>query len=88
MSAPALRKVMMADVSSLPAYAGVEAGDKGYALYRVTRVVAGEIKAGAQGTEELAMVDRESGAEQLEAYIASLRARAKVEINRANLEKK
>ena len=88
LSAPALRKVMMADVSTLPAYAGLEAGGKGYAIYRVSKVIAGEFKAGAQGTEELAMADREAGAEQLEAYIASLRARAKVEINQENLEKK
>jgi peptidyl-prolyl cis-trans isomerase D len=88
LSAPALRKIMMADVSSLPAYAGLEAGDSGYAIYRVTKVIPGEFKAGAQSNEELAMVDRQSGAEQLEAYIASLRARAKVEINRENLEKK
>lgn len=88
LSAPALRKIMMADVSSLPSYAGLETGDRGYAIYRVTKVIAGEFKAGARSTEELAMVDRQSGAEQLEAYIASLRARAKVEINRENLEKK
>ena len=85
---PALRKVMTADVSTLPAHAGLEAGDKGYAIYRVSKVVPGEFKAGAQSAEELAMADRQAGAEQLEAYVASLRARAKIEINRANLEKK
>lgn len=88
LSLPALRKVMTADVSRLPAHAGLEAGDKGYAIYRVSKVIAGEYKAGAQSAEELAMVDRQAGAEQLDAYVASLRARAKVEINRANLEKK
>ncbi|MEK6837274.1 MAG: hypothetical protein AABX69_01365, partial [Nanoarchaeota archaeon] len=39
-----------------------------------------------QNAEELARIDRQAGAEQLDAYVASLRARAKVEINRANLE--
>jgi peptidyl-prolyl cis-trans isomerase D len=85
---PALRKVMTADVATLPAHTGLEAGDKGYAIYRVSKVIPGEFKAGAQSAEELAMVDRQAGAEQLDAYVASLRARAKVEINRANLEKK
>ena len=85
---PALRKVMTADVSTLPAHTGLEAGDKGYAIYRVSKVIPGEFKAGAQSAEELAMVDRQAGAEQLDAYVASLRARAKVQINRANLEKK
>ena len=84
----ALRQIMIADVSTLPAHAGVERGDQGYALYRISKVIAGEFKAGPQNAEELALVDRQAGAEQLDAYVASLRARAKVEINRANLEKK
>lgn len=86
--AAAVRKVMLADVSKLPAYSGLEAGDKGYAIYRVTKVVAGEYKAGPQSAEELAGLDRQAGGEQLDAYVASLRARAKVTINRSNLEKK
>ena len=85
---PALRKIMTADSSRLPVYTGLESGDKGYAIYRVSKVVAGEYKAGAQGSDALAAIDRQAGAEQVDAYIASLRARAKVEINRANLEKK
>jgi|CXWL01.1.fsa_nt_gi peptidyl-prolyl cis-trans isomerase D len=86
--ATALRKVMAADVAKLPALVGMESGDSGYAIYRVTRVVAGEFKAGPQSAEELAVIDRQTGSEQLDAYVASLRARAKVEINRSNLEKK
>ena len=88
LSTPALRKVMMADVTKLPAHAGIEAGDRGYAIYRVTKVIAGEAKALAPGSEDLVMIDRQAGGDQLESYIASLRARAKIEVNRANLEKK
>jgi len=86
--APALKRVMTVDASKLPAYAGVEGGDRGYSIYRVTKVVPGEYKAGPQSTEELAALSQQAGAEQVEAYVASLRARAKVDINRANLEKK
>jgi peptidyl-prolyl cis-trans isomerase D len=85
---PALRKIMAVDASKLPAYTGMDAGDKGYAIYRVSKVIAGEFKAGAQSAEEVMGIDRQTGADQVDAYIASLRARAKVEINRANLEKK
>ena len=85
---PAMRKIMATDVSRLPAHTGLESGDRGYAIYRVSKVVPGEIKAGAESAQELAAIDRQAGAEQVDAYIASLRARAKVEINRANLEKK
>lgn len=88
LASPAVRKVMTADVSKLPTYTGMAAGDKGYAIYRVTKVVAGEFKAGAQSAEELMALDRQTGADQVDAYVASLRARAKIEINRANLEKK
>jgi len=85
---PALRKVMTLDAAKLPAHAGLEAGDRGYAIYRVTKVVAGEYKAGPESAEELAALDRLTGAEQMDAYVASLRAKAKIEINRANLEAK
>jgi peptidyl-prolyl cis-trans isomerase D len=85
---PALRKIMTMDASRLPAHAGLEAGDRGYAVYRVTKVVAGEYKAGAQSAEVLAAIDRQAGADQVDAFIAGLRAKAKIEINQANLEKK
>jgi hypothetical protein len=51
-------------------------------------VTPGEFKAGPQSAPELAQLDGEAGSEQLQAYIASLRARAKIDINQANLEKK
>ncbi len=44
----ALRKVMTADASKLPAYAGVERGDEGYAIYRIGKVIPAESKAGPQ----------------------------------------
>lgn len=84
----ALRRIMAADAAKLPAYVGIERGDQGYAIYRVSRVIAAEARTEQQNAEELARIDRQAGAEQLDAYVASLRARAKVEINRANLEKK
>lgn len=84
----ALRRIMAANAAKLPAYVGVERGDQGYALYRISRVIAAEARTEQQNAEELARIDRQVGAEQLDAYLASLRARAKVEINRANLEKK
>jgi peptidyl-prolyl cis-trans isomerase D len=84
----ALHKVMTANASTLPAFAGVERGELGYAIYRISKVIAADPKAAPEAAAELAAIDRQAGAEQLDAYIASLRARAKIEINRANLEKK
>jgi peptidyl-prolyl cis-trans isomerase D len=82
----ALRKVMAADAAKLPAYAGAERGDEGYALYRISKVIPAAPKEGPQAAENLARLDRQAGSEQLEAYVASLRARSKIELHRANLE--
>ena len=84
----ALRKIMTADALKLPAHAGAERGDEGYAIYRISKVIPGEYKPDPQSADALAALDRQAGAEQFDAYVASLRARAKVEINLANLEKK
>jgi peptidyl-prolyl cis-trans isomerase D len=84
----ALRQILAADASTLPAYVGAERGEEGYMLYKVGRLLEAEAKAEAQKTADLARAVQQGGAEQLEAYVASLRARAKVEVNKANLEKK
>jgi hypothetical protein len=57
-------------------------------LYKVGRLLEIEPKPEAQKKADLARAAQNAGAEQLEAYVASLRARATVEVNKANLEKK
>ena len=84
----ALRRIMTADVAKLPAYAGAERGEDGYALYRISKVIPGEAKTGPQLAESQARYDQQAGSEQLDIYIASLRAKSKVEVYPANLEKK
>jgi len=84
----AMRRIMAADVAKLPVHVGAERGDDGYVLYRISKVVPGEVKPAPQNAEELQRLDRGAGSDQFEAYVASLRARAKIEINRANLEKR
>ncbi len=84
----ALRQIQSADASKLPAYVGAERGEEGYMLYKVVRLLDPEPKPDAQKTADLARAAQRAGAEQLEAYVSSLRARAKVEVSKANLEKK
>ena len=84
----ALRKVMTADAAKLPVYTGAERGEEGFALYRITRLVPAEPKTGPQAAELQARFDRQAGAEHLDAYVASLRAKAKIDIKPANLEPK
>jgi peptidyl-prolyl cis-trans isomerase D len=84
----ALRRVFAADPQKLPAYVGVERGEQGYAILRVQRVIAPEPRPAAQETADLAAAQRLAGSEQFDAWLASQRTRAKIEYNRANLERK
>jgi peptidyl-prolyl cis-trans isomerase D len=86
--AEALRGVFGADPRKLPAYVGVARGDEGYAIVRVTRVIAPEARTEAQKAADTVNAQRSAGGEQFGAWVESLRTRAKVEINRASLEKK
>jgi peptidyl-prolyl cis-trans isomerase D len=81
-----LRQVVSADVSKLPAYIGMPLPDAGYLLLRISRVI--EADAAEQKPENAARVAGLLSAAQYEAYVASLRTRADIEINQTNLEKK
>jgi peptidyl-prolyl cis-trans isomerase D len=88
LSQAALRKVMAADAAKLPVYAGMERGEDGYALFRIAKVIPAEPRTGPQAAELQARFDRQAGAAQLDAYVASLRAKAKVDIRPATQEPK
>jgi len=79
---------MAADAAKLPAYAGLERGEDGYALFRIAKVIQAEPRTGTQAAELQVRFDRQAGAAQLDAYVASLRARAKIEINPPKPESK
>jgi peptidyl-prolyl cis-trans isomerase D len=83
-----LRRILSADPSKLPGYVGVDRGERGYAIYRLLRVVPPDAVPQEQKVAELQRLDRQAGSAQVEAYIASLRSRSKVEINKELLEKK
>ena len=84
----ALRQILAADAAALPAYVGAERGEDGYMLYKVVRALDPEPKNDQQKAADQARAAQQAAAEQLDAYIASLRARASIEINKGNLEKK
>ena len=83
----ALRQILAADAAKLPGYAGF-GGDRGYVVYRVTRVIDAPPKPEPDAKGALARQESQVGSEQFSAYAASLRSRAKVEINKVNLDKK
>ena len=84
--AEVLRKVVAADVSKLPAYIGMPIRDSGYLLLRVSKVIEG--KPAPEDKQREARVAATIGGAEFEAYLASLKGRADVTINGANLEKK
>ena len=78
---------MSADVGKLPAYVGMPIADSGYLLVRISKVTAGQTsaqQAGQAGERAAGLM----GSAQYDAYVASLRERADVDINRNNLEKR
>jgi hypothetical protein len=66
----------------------VELRDRGYGIYRISRVIEAPPvdAAGEKAMQE--QLARQAAQADSTAYIASLRATAKIEINKANLEKK
>ena len=88
LSPAAVSRVMGANAEKLPAYVGAEKGGAGYAIYKVNRVAAVEARSEADRKALQGQYDQVAGSLQLDAYLAALRARAKVEVNQANLERK
>ena len=81
-----LRQVVAADTAKLPAYVGVPIPDGGYALLRISKVIDEPVK--EDDPQLAARFAQLYGAAQYEALVDSLRSRADIEINPANLEKK
>jgi peptidyl-prolyl cis-trans isomerase D len=88
LSPDALRRIVTADVSKLPAYVGAEKDDAGYAIYRIGKVIEPGEKTDAQLAADETQLARVEGAADYGAFVASLRKRADIEINEKNLERK
>ncbi|EXI68776.1 MAG: hypothetical protein AW07_04333 [Candidatus Accumulibacter sp. SK-11] len=75
-------------MQKLPAYVGAEAADAGYVLYKIVKVTQPERldEARRQALQrEYGMI---LGQEDFAAYLAGLRQRYKIDINKAALERK
>jgi peptidyl-prolyl cis-trans isomerase D len=86
----ALRAVFKADVGKLPAYAGIASTGNGYALYRISSVKGvGEIsKDDPLGRALVQQYARFVGEEEFAAWMATLKEKYPVEINKTALETK
>ncbi|MDR3351606.1 MAG: SurA N-terminal domain-containing protein [Zoogloeaceae bacterium] len=85
LDAAAIRAVFSVDAATLPRYVGVTVPEEGYVLYRINKVTpreANEAELKGLGMQ-LAFIQ---GRTQLQAYLAALRQKNKVEINHKGME--
>lgn len=88
MPLPALKAVFRADTQKLPAYAGAEANNGDYVLYKIVKVTHPEPAVNDQQRQALQReYGKILGQEDFAAYLASLRARYKIDINSAAFSK-
>jgi peptidyl-prolyl cis-trans isomerase D len=80
--------VFPTDVSKLPAYAGVEDAQGGYVLLKITRVQEPDRIDEAQRKDLTEQLRQLVARDRFSAYLASLRQKTEVKINREQLEKK
>lgn len=80
--------VFKLETQKLPAYTGAELPGLGYALFKVVKVSPGEALDDARRQAMLKEFYTMSMQEEIQAYLAALRARYKVEINQTALEVK
>ncbi len=85
---PAAPTVFKMDTAKLPAYAGVDLPGSGYALFKLVKLDAGEALDEARKQALLRQLNTLEAQEEVQSYLAALRSRYKVEINKAALEAK
>lgn len=84
----AVAPVFKLDAAKLPAYTGVEMPGTGYALFKLSKLDAGEKLDDQRRQTMQAQLNKLAVQEEVQTYIAALRARYKVEINKGALEVK
>ena len=85
---PAAQSIFRMDTAKLPSYTGVELPGTGYALFKLTKLVAGEQLDAARKQAMLQQLGNLVAQEEVQLYLAALRSRYKVDINQAALEAK
>ncbi len=80
--------VFRMDAAKLPAYAGVELPGGGYTLFRLNKLAAGEALDEARKQALVSQLAQFEMQQDVQSYLAALRSRYKVEINKSALESK
>jgi peptidyl-prolyl cis-trans isomerase D len=88
LSRDAARAIFRAETAKLPVYIGLEAADGGYAIYRISKASQGEAADEKRLSAAQTNLARTNAQEQFLGFVSGLREKSKVEINKANLERK
>ena len=83
-----MRQAFRADAAKLPAYAGAENSQGGYTLVRITRVLDAQDLPPEKRQTFAEWLRRILGQEELTAYVASVKQKVGVKINKEHLERK
>jgi peptidyl-prolyl cis-trans isomerase D len=83
----AVPPVFRADPTKLPVYVGVDLQPAGYGLYRISKVTEAKTVDDAKLRAIDAGLARQEARDGYQAFVDSLRSRAKISINEANLKK-
>ena len=81
-------RIFQADPAKLPAYIGAPSDSGGFAIYRLVKVISPTDVDQAKVAAARARIGELQNRELFEAYVNTLKDKAKVVINQANLEKK
>ena len=84
----AITRIFQLDAAKLPTYVGTPGEGGGFSIYRLVKVVSPTEVDAAKVAAARARIGEMQNRELFEAYVNTLKAKAKVEINQANLEKK
>ncbi len=84
----AMTRIFQADAAKLPAYVGAPSERGGYSIYRLVKVVLPPAAEPTKLAAARSSISELQNREVFDAYANALKAKAKVEINQTNLEKK
>ena len=84
----AVTRIFQADASKLPRYVGAPAERGGFSIYRIVGVISAPPAEPEKLAAARARIGEIQNRELFDAYVNAIKAKAKVAINQANLDKK
>jgi len=88
MTPDALNRIFRVDAAKVPQFVGATADRGGFAIYKVVKVIAPPPAEPSKLAAAASRISELQNREVFDAYVNTLRAKANVQVNQANLEKK